>query len=158
MRLPSLLLAAALLPGLCAAQESSDNAVHAVTVLHQDGSKTVTITDPEKHTSEASTYDGRYKLTERIVYALDENDRPATGVVYTPESRPLYKSVYKRDALNRISEEDDFKMDDQPIGRFVYEYGADGKLHRIRAYDSQGNEVHASAGHRDVQQMPPRVH
>ena len=158
MRLTPLLLAAALLPGLCAAQGDSDNAIHAVTVLHQDGTKTVTITDPEKHTSEASTYDGRDKLTEKIVYALDENNQPATGVVYTPENRPLYKSVYKRDAMNRLSEEDDFKMDDQPIGRFVYEYGADGKLHRIRAYDGQGNEVHNSAGRRDAQQMPPRVH
>jgi len=150
MRIPPLLLAAALLPGLCAAQDDADNSIHAVTVLHEDGTKTVTVTDPVKHTSEASTYDGGDKLTQKIVYTLDDNNQLASGIVYTPDNRPLYKSVYKRDAMGRVSEEDDSKMDDTPIGRFVYEYAPSGKLHRIRAYDSQGNEIHGAA-HRDEQ-------
>jgi len=52
--------------------------------------------------------------------------------------------------MGRVCEEDDSKMDDTPIGRFVYEYAPSGKLHRIRAYDSQGNEIHGAA-HRDEQ-------
>ena len=159
MRIIPLLLAVALLPGFCAAQEDdTSNAVHAMTVLHPDGTKTVTITDPDKHTSEASTYDGRDKLKQKIVYTLDESNQPTSGIFYTAQNQPLYKAVYKRDAMNRISEEDDSKMNDEPIGRFVYEYGGDGKLRRIRAYDAQGNEIHNSAGRRDEQQVPPRVH
>ena len=158
MRSPALLLAIALLPGVCAAQDSSDNAIHAVTVLHQDGTKTVTLTDPDKRTSEASTYDGGGHMTEKVVYTLDDNNQPASGLVYNAANEPMYKAVYKRDSLGRVSEEDDSKLDDQPIGRFVYVYGADGKLLRIRAYDAQGNEVRSSGARRDDQTMPPRVH
>lgn len=158
MRLVPILLAA-LLPGLAAAQDdTTDNAVHAITVLHEDGTKTVTITDPDKRTSEASTYDGRDKLLQKIVYTLDDNNQVASGVVYTPDNRPVYKSAYKRDDSNRISEEDDYTMDDQLIRRFVYEFGADGKVARIRAYDSQGNEMQQSEAHKDQRQSLPRTH
>jgi hypothetical protein len=161
MRLLPILIAVAL-TGLVihsrAQDDTADNAIHAVTVLHEDGTKTITITDPEKHTSEASTYDGRDKLTQRIVYALDENNQPATGVVYTADNRPVFKSSYKRDDQNRVSEEDDYTMDDQLIRRFVYEFGPDGKVSRIRAYDSQGNEMQESAARKDPRQSLPRVH
>ena len=61
MRIPTLLaaLAIASLPAICAAQDDSstsssdgqDNAIHAVTAIHYDGTRTVTITDPDKHTT-----------------------------------------------------------------------------------------------------------
>jgi hypothetical protein len=156
--LPILWLAIALLPGLCAAQDDADNTIHAITVIHEDGSKTVTVTEPDKRTSEASTYDSHDKLLQKIVYALDDQNQPATGVVYTPDNRPVFKSVYKRDDMNRISEEDDYTMDGQPIRRFVYEFGADGKVSRIRAFDGQGNEMQQSAARKDQSQVPPRVH
>jgi len=153
------LLLAALLPALAAAQDDGpDNTIHALTTLHEDGTKTVTITDPEKHTSEASTYDARDKLLEKIVYALDDQGQTATGVVYTAAGRPVFKTAYKRDDLNRITEEDDYTMDDQLIRRFVYEFRPDGKVARIRAFDSQGNELQASDARKDPQQSLPRVH
>jgi len=139
-------------------QENADNTIHAVTTLHEDGSKTVTIMDPEKHTSEASTYDGGGKLTQKVVYALDDQNQPATGVAYTAQNKPVFKAVYKRDDANRISEEDDYTMDDQLIRRFVYEFGADGKVVRIRAFDSQGNEMKAAPAKKDQRQSLPRTH
>jgi hypothetical protein len=163
MRFLPLLLALALLPGLCAAQDSStdgsaDNAIHAVTTLHDDGTKTVTITDPDKHSSEASTYDAGNKLVQKIIYTLDDNNQPASGVVYTATDRPLFKSVYKRDDFSRVVEEDDYSMDDQLIRRFVYEFGANGQVVRIRAYDGQGNELQETPAHKDRRQSLPRVH
>jgi len=148
------------------AQDDSDNSngngaddtIHAVTVLHEDGTKTVTITDPDKHSSEASTYDGGNNLMERIVYALDDNNQPVSGVVYTAKNQPVFKSTYKRDDMNRISEEDDYTMDDQLIRRFVYEFGPNGNVVRIRCYDAQGNEIQASVAKKDERQSLPRVH
>jgi len=153
-----LVILPAIVFGFCAGMllAQDDNAIRAVTVLHEDGTRTVTVTDPDKHTAEATTYDAGNKLMQKIVYALDDNNLPASGVVYAADNRPVYKAVYKHDDTNRISEEDDFTMDDRLIGRFVYEYGANGV--RIHAYDSQGNEVEQSDARKDPQQMPPRVH
>ncbi len=161
MRLLPLLAAAtlaALAPALWAQDDGADNAIHAVTVLHEDGTKTVTITDPDKHSSEATTYDAGGRVTEKIVYGLDESNQIATGVVYTANNVPAFKASYKRDDQNRISEEDDYTMDDQLLRRFVYEFGPDGKLLRIRAFDSQGNEMRQSEARKDERQSLPRVH
>jgi hypothetical protein len=81
-----------------------------------------------------------------------------TGLVYGPGNTPSFKSVYKHDDLNRISEEDDYTLDDQLIRRFTYEFGADGKLLRVHAFDSQGNELHESDARPDERQSLPRTH
>jgi hypothetical protein len=157
--LPILLAIAAAAPGLCLAQDdSSDNAIHAITAIHEDGTKTVTITDPDKHSSEATTYDARDRVIEKIVYALDDNNSPITGVVYGPDNNPAFKTVYKHDDFNRISEEDDYTLDGQLIRRFTYDFGPDGNLRRIHAFDSQGNELQEEGVHKDERQSLPRVH
>ena len=158
MRLPLALFAVALLPILCPAQDASDDTIHAVTTLHADGTRTVAITNPDTHTSEADTYNAANKLIEKIIYALDDNNQPATGVVYTPDNKPAFKTVYKHDDFSRVTEEDDYTMGDQLIRRFVYELGADGKVIRIRAYDAQGNELQQSDARKDPRHSLPRVH
>ena len=161
MRILPILLAIAFIPGLAAAQDSQDSqddTIHAITTIHADGTKTVNISDPDKHSSEATTYDGGGKLIQKIIYALDDNNQPASGVVYTATNQPIMKTAYKRDDSNRIDEEDDYSMDDQLIRRFVYEFGADGKVSRIRAYDGQGNELQQSGARPDQRQSLPRVH
>ena len=162
MRILPILLCAALAPLLRAqddtSTDSTDNAIHAVTVLNEDGTTTVTVTDPDKHTSEVSTYDGGEKLIKKIVYALDDNNLCTSGVVYTPDNRPVYKSTYKRDSLNRVTEEDDYTMADQLLGRFVYDFGPDGSVIHITAYDSQGNEVPQGDARKDRRQSLPFTH
>ena len=158
MRFPPALFAIALLPVLCPAQDAADNTIHAVTTLHPDGTRTVTITNPDTHSSEADTYDSRNKLTEKIVYILDDNNQPATGVVYTADNRPAFKTTYKRDDFSRLTEEDDYTMDGQLLRRFVYELDSAGKVIRIRAYDGQGNELQQSDARKDERQSLPRVH
>jgi hypothetical protein len=162
MRLPLLPIAAtfALLTPLgVLAQDDSSNAIRATTVLHEDGSKTVTITDPDKHTSESTTYDGRDRILQRVVYTLDDNNQAASGIAYTADNRPVYKSVYKRDDMNRVKEEDDLTMDDQLIRRYVYDFGPDGKVIKVHAFDPQGNELQPASGtRRDPRQSLPRTH
>jgi hypothetical protein len=162
MRFTPILAIATLLPLVCFAQDASsdapDDAIHAVTTLHADGTRTVAITNPDTHTSEADTYNAANKLVEKIIYTLDENNQPASGVVYTPDNRPAFKTTYKRNDFNRVTEEDDYTMDDQLLRRFVYEYGAGGKVIGIRAYDAQGNELQQSDARKDERQSLPRVH
>jgi len=158
---------ALLSPGICAAQDDtaadnstdgSDNAIHAVTAIHPDGSMTVTITDPDKHSSESSTYDAARKLMERVVYTLDENNLVVSGTVYGRGNVAAFKTVYKHDDANRICEEDDYTLDDQLLRRFTYEFAGDGKLLRVHAYDSQGNELREDDAYPDERQSLPRRH
>jgi hypothetical protein len=169
MRFPYLLtaLAIALLPALCRAQDDSssssssdgqDGTIHAVTTIHDDGSRTVTVTDPDKHSTEATTYNAANKIIERVAYSLDENNVLVSGTVYGPDNAPVFKTSYKHDDFNRISEEDDYTLQDQLIRRFTYDYGADGKLLRVHAFDSQGNELRENDARPDQRQTMPRTH
>jgi len=132
---------------LCA--QAQDSGVKVSIMVHDDGSKTVTKIDPEKHTQEESTFSLNEKLQKRIVFTIDENKVALSGLVFTPTGKPVRKMVYKYDALNRLSEEQDFTPDDKYIGKFVYEYNAKGKLVKIRGYDASGTEVNGSAGRPD---------
>jgi hypothetical protein len=162
----SLPLLAALVCGLAfplRAQDDSsgnvpDDAIHAITAMNEDGTRTVTLTNPDNHTSEASTYDAAGKLMKKVVYTMDANNQAASGIVYSADNRPVYKAAYKRDGANRISEEDDYTMDDQLIDRFVFEFGPDGRVLRIRGYDAQGNELQQSEARKDRRQSLPRTH
>ena len=145
-------------PLLFAQDDSAGDAIHASTVYHEDGTRTQTVTDPGKHTSEATTYDAHEKVMQKIVYTLDENDQAETGIIYNGNGAPLYKSSYKHDSMNRISEEDDYSMDDTLIRRFVYHFDTNGKVSGITAYDGQGNEIPSSPARKDRHQSAPRVH
>ena len=147
------------LPAVALCQDDAqDNAIHVTTTLHEDGTKTVTQINPETHTSEASTYDNRDHLRQKIVYTLDERNQPETGVVYTAANVPVFKAAYTRDNLGRVTEEVDSTMTDQLMRRFVYEFGPDGKVSRIRAFDANGVEMQQTEARKDVSKVPPRRH
>jgi hypothetical protein len=142
-----------------AQDDSTDNAIHAITTLHPDGTKTVSVTDPDKHSCESSIYDAGDKLVQKVVYALDDTNQPVTGIVYNAQNRAMYKATYKHDdTANRIKEEDDYTMDDQLIRRYVYDFSPDGKVSRIHVFDAQGNEFQATDAKKDQRQSLPRVH
>lgn len=124
----------------------AQSAVKVTTTLHDDGSRTEMKTDPDQHTSEATTMNAAGKLLQRIVYTLDEENQPAEGTIYSAAGVVLFKAVYKRDPANRLSEEVDSTPAGQMIRRFVYEYDGNGKVSRIRAYDASGTEMTPSGG------------
>ena len=75
--------------------------------------------------------------------------------MYTADNKPVFKATYTRDELDRVTEEADYTMANQLIRRFVYEFGADGKVSRIRAYDANGNEMQQTEARR-ILETPPR--
>ncbi|MDP9291308.1 MAG: hypothetical protein M3O82_02965 [Verrucomicrobiota bacterium] len=132
----------------------AQSAVKVTTTLHDDGSRTEMVTDPDQHTSEAKTLNAAGKLLQRIVYTLDEENQPAEGTIYSPAGAVLFKALYKRDPANRLSEEVDSTAAGAMIRRFVYEYDGNGKVSRIRAYDANGIEMTPSGGAKKA--SPPR--
>jgi hypothetical protein len=134
-------------PALCA--QAQDTGVKVSIMVHDDGSRTTTTIDPEKHTQEEATFSMQEKLLKRIVFTIDDNKLALSGIVYAANGKPVRKMVYKYDPLNRLTEEQDFTAADQYIGKFVYEYNAKGKVSKIRGYDATGAEVNASPGRPD---------
>src|SRR5438094_7345057 len=112
----------ALVPFSCLAQEDASTAIKVTTTMHDDGSKTVTRTDPDERTSAAETFDGGGKLRQRVVYQLNDQNQPESGLVYAANGVLIMKSVYKRDGMNRIAEEIDYTPDGSLLRRFVYEF------------------------------------
>src|SRR5438874_7616034 len=82
---------------VCLAQDEGGGTIKVTTRLLPDGSKSVLKTNIEEHTMESLTYDTSDKLKQRIVYMLDEQDQPMSGIVYAPNGQPAYKATYKHD-------------------------------------------------------------
>lgn len=138
--------------------QDSGGGIRVTTTMHEDGTRTVLTTNSDDHTSESVTYGPKDKVLQRIVYILNEDNVPESGIVYTPTGQIAFKAVYKRDGSNRVIEEIDSNPDGAMLRRFVYEYGANGKVSRIRAYDAAGNEMRQtqSPAQKDEQKVPPR--
>ncbi len=156
-----LITAAIVFATLCLSSYGQDSAggVKVSTLLRKDGTKEVTTTDSDNHTSETQTYAQGDKLLKRVVYTLDEQSLPLQGLVYDPKGRLLYKSLYKRDVSGRVTEEVEFSADDKPLGRFVYHYNSGGGVAKIDAYDANGNVVsQAGASLQNKQSLPRRHH
>lgn len=140
-------------------QDAGGGTVKVTTRLLPDGSKSVIKTDVDARTMETLTYDGSDKLKQRVVYALDAQNQPATSVVYTPDGRPAYKCAYKYDSVGRVTEETNYSLKGQLLRRFVYEFGPKGNPVRVRAFDAAGNELRSTSqggGVADQPKRPPR--
>ena len=48
--------------------------------MNEDGTKTITQTDVENHTSEALTYSRNNLLLKKVTYTLNEPGKPRSGV------------------------------------------------------------------------------
>lgn len=136
----------------------SDAAIKVTTVLHEDGTKTVTQLNRETHASEAATYDNRDKVIQRIVYKLNEQNKPLESTVYGPKGNVLMTAAYKLDKDGRVAEESDFSTDGGLMRRLVFHYDASGRVTKMDAFDANGNEINQSSAKRDTPKKPPRRH
>ena len=74
---------------------SSNDAVRVTVSLNADGSRTAYQFDNAKHEAIATTTDSDGKTRGKIVYQIGEADRFVSGVVFGPDDKFLFKSVYK---------------------------------------------------------------
>jgi hypothetical protein len=128
--------------GLCAASSAFGQemgTIKATTTLHPDGTQTVTVTDPEKRTTEETVQTAQGKVLRKTTYLLDDRNQPLGAIAYDAKGGVLYKASYKRDGMNRIDEETISGADGQLIRRRVYSFGANNKVTRVDEYDGQGN-------------------
>lgn len=131
--------------GLVLAAANSLGAISAKTVMHEDGSSTQTVTNPEAGTSQSIQKDASGNVLQRVLYRLDATGQPDAGIVYDPKGRILYKMKLKRDAQNRVIEQTDFSAKDVFVRRMVFTYDNLDRLAKVETYDEAGTLVNSSS-------------
>ncbi len=130
----------------CRAQDDDTAPIKVKITRYPDHSYSAMKTDLANHEAENSKYGPDGKLTETTYFALDEDGKAVSGWVYAPKgSEPkgtlLYKTAYKYDATNLVSEVDYYTATDQLKSRQVYRYDPAGKLLKTETFDAAGNLV-----------------
>jgi len=126
---------------LFAQDDGNASAIKVTTVLHEDGTKTITRVNREERTSEATTLDAGDKMMQRIVYSLDDRGQPQTAVVYAANGQPVMRAAYKHDTYGRTTEEGNYTVEGKLVRRIVFEFGANGSVSGMRVFDANGNEL-----------------
>lgn len=129
-----------------AQEETSDAPIKVTSVIHGDGTRTDTQTNPSEKTGESKTYDAAQKLIQRAVYTLDENGQPKEGKVFNAKGVEIYRFSYTRDTTGKISEEKDFNAEGKVVRQLVYRYSSKGELVGIDGFDANGNRLPSSGG------------
>ena len=128
---------------LCLAQQSGTT--RAKTVMHEDGSRTETVTNAEARTCEATERDASGNIRQRTLYQLDADGQPEAGIVYDGKGTILYKMKIKKDAQNRVTEQTDYTAKDAFVRRLVFSYDSLNRLVKIDSYDQSGTLLGSSS-------------
>src|SRR6266404_6038767 len=71
-----------------------NDAVRVTVTLNADGSRTIYQFDNAKHEAIATTTDPNGKPRDKIVYQISDAGRFVSGIVFGPDGRFLFKSIY----------------------------------------------------------------
>jgi hypothetical protein len=122
------------------AQDATD-AVRVKTILHQDGTRTVSRTDPSTGEAEETTYDGAGKTLRRIVFRLNAEGKPENGTVYDRNGKPVLVISRRFDIEGRVSEQTESAPTGAVKRRLVFAYDSQGRIVRVDTYDADGNLI-----------------
>lgn len=137
--LPALIVFAV---SVASAQENYGT-IKVTTRLHEDGTKSTTIVDPEKHTAEETFVNAANKVVKKITYLLGENDVSIGAIFYNAKGDVTYKASYVRDGANRITETTFSSADGKYLGKrvFVYTGGTGTAATQVIDYDAAGQQI-----------------
>ena len=111
---------------------------------YPDGSGSSREMDPSKRQSTETFYDSRRRVTQKIVYKLDERLQPVSALLYNAKGILFQKCTYKLDGEDRIFQEVIYDAKDSLLGTKNYHYGTrngNGIAIFVDTYDSNGNLI-----------------
>ncbi|HSI13413.1 MAG TPA: hypothetical protein VK961_15285 [Chthoniobacter sp.] len=126
-----------------ASAQENYGTIKVTTRLHEDGTKSTTIVDPEKHTAEETFVNAANKVVKKITYLLGENDVSIGAIFYDAKGSVTYKASYVRDGANRITETSFTSADGKFLGKrvFVYSGGNGTAATQVVDYDANGQQI-----------------
>ena len=136
MKISVLILALFLAAATVRAQESYGT-IKSTTKLHNDGSSSTTVVDPEKRTAEETLRDAKGKVVRTTTYILGEGDLAIGAVFSDPKGNVIYKASYQRDGMGRVIEASFTNPDGVYLGKRLFDFTG-GPTARVEDYDAKG--------------------
>ena len=115
-------------------------AIKATTKVWMDGSRSVTVVDPEQRTATETREDSQGHPLKKTVYLLDERNLAMGAIHYDLKGNIRYKESYRRDAADHIIETTFTSTDGRPLGKRIFYYSGD-KVSSVEDYDASGNRL-----------------
>ena len=97
------------------------------TIIHPDGTKTESVTDPNTREMEQKTFDANGILLMRRLYQLNERSLPVMGNVYDGAGNLIARAQSYFDDFGRLKEERLSNLQGEVFQQVVHDYDEKGK-------------------------------
>ena len=141
MKTLALVLAGSLLVSSFACAQEEFGTIKVTTKLRPDGSKSTTITDPDKRTAEETVTNAGGKVLQKITYLLGDRDLAVGAIFYDAKGNVAYKASYERDGVGHVVEAAFSAPDDRYLGKRVFVYGNGDNATQVIDYDANGQII-----------------
>jgi len=137
----ALVLAGSLLASTLACAQEEYGTIKVTTKLRADGSKSTTITDPDKRTAEETITNAGGKVLQKITYLLGDRDLAVGAIFYDARGKVVYKVSYERDSVGHVTTSAFSAPDDRYLGKRVFVYGNGDNATQVIDYDANGQVI-----------------
>jgi len=106
--------------------QGDSNVVKGKTIIHNDGTRTESVSDPNTRQLEQRTLDANNILILRRLYQLNERSLPVMGNIYDGAGNLQARSQSFFDAFGRLQEERVSNLQGEVFQQIVHEYDSKG--------------------------------
>lgn len=153
-----LVLAGGLIP-VCAQSMANAPRVEGRALLHQDGTRTDSIKDVNKHEMTETTFNANGVVIMKKKFLLNAKGDPTQGVIYDGADNLIARAQFIFDDLGRLFEERCTNTQGEIFRRVIHRYDASGKALPPDAHDYAVRSPNMRASTIDFThspKMPPR--
>lgn len=154
--LGSLLALAGVLSPVCAQSLANGPKVEGRALLHQDGTRTDSIKDLNKHEMSETTYSANNVVIAKKIFLLNATGDPTQGVIYDGAGNLIARAHFIFDDLGRLAEERCTNTQNQIFRRVIHRYDFNGKALPVDAHDYAVNSPTMRASTIDFTHSPQR--
>lgn len=106
--------------------QGDSNVVKGKTIIHNDGTRTESVSDPNTRQLEQRTFDGNNVLILRRLYSLNDRSLPVMGNIYDGAGNLQARSQSFFDAFGRLQEERVSNLQGEVFQQILHEYDSKG--------------------------------
>ncbi len=152
----SLLVLAGGLAPVCAQSLANAPKVEGRALLHQDGTRTDSVKDLNKHEMTETTFNANSVVIAKKIFLLNANGDPTQGVIYDGAGHLIARAQFFFDDLGRLSEERCTNTQNQIFRRVIHRYDPSGRALPPDAHDYAVNSANMRPATIDFTNSPKR--
>lgn len=109
------------------------------TIIHSDGTRTESVSDPNTRQMEQKTFDANNVLILRRHYQLNEKGQPVMGNIYDGAGNLVARSQSVLDSFGRLQEERLSNLQGEVYQQIIHEYDTQGKAKKPKVINYKVN-------------------